>query len=217
MVNFLSLLPLGFAAAAAFTGQPLVSRQSASSSSLHMGGGGGAATSPAGKAKKVELVKELLDKSQMIFTIPSVSVTVGQSQALRRSMPEGTYCSVIKNTLMSRAIEGTEYESAASMLKGPNMWFFIQDDISSSFKAYNAFLKKTGKRETHGVLGGVMESTAYDPAGVDAISKLPSKDELYAQIAGSIKAVPTKVARVIKAPSSKLARAIKLATDEDNK
>ena len=36
--------------------------------------------------------------------------------------------------------------------------------------------------------------------------------ELYAKIAGAIKAVPTKVARVIKAPGSKLARAIKLAT-----
>jgi large subunit ribosomal protein L10 len=46
---------------------------------------------------------------------------------------------------------------------------------------------------------------------------LPSKQELYARIAGSILAVPTKVARVIKAPNSKLARAIKLATDEVTK
>jgi large subunit ribosomal protein L10 len=57
-----------------------------------------------------------------------------------------------------------------------------------------------------------LEGTTYDTSGVDAISKLPSKLELYAQIAGAIKAVPTKVARVIKAPGSKLARAIKLAT-----
>jgi large subunit ribosomal protein L10 len=62
-----------------------------------------------------------------------------------------------------------------------------------------------------------MEGQIYDAKGVQAIGNLPSKQELYAQIAGSIKAVPTKVARVIKAPNSKLARAIKLATEEINK
>jgi large subunit ribosomal protein L10 len=216
MVKSLSLLPLGFIAAAAFTGQPLVSRQAAPSSSLYMGGATGYATSLVGKTEKVERVKELLDKSQMIFTVPAGTVTVSQAQELRRSMPEGTSCSVIKNTLMTRAIAGTDYESAASMLKGANMWFFIEDDIKASLKAYNAFLKSSGKKETHGVLGGVLEGTSFDSTGVDAISKLPTKDELYAQIAGSIKAVPTKVARVIKAPTSKLARAIKLATDQNN-
>lgn len=216
MVKSISLLPLGFVAAAAFTGQPLVSRQAAPSSSLHMGGASGFATSREGKTEKIDAVKGLLEKSQMIFTVPSGSVTVGEAQALRRSMPEGTSCSVIKNTLMTRAIAGTEYESAASMLKGGNMWFFIEDDISASLKAYTAFLKTSGKRETHQVMGGVLEGAAFDSAGVDAISKLPTKDELYARIAGSIKAVPTKVARVIKAPNSKLARAIKLATDENN-
>jgi large subunit ribosomal protein L10 len=112
---------------------------------------------------------------------------------------------------MLRALEGTEYESAASLVKGPNTWFFIQEDISGTIKAFSAFTKAESKQESHPILGGVIEGELYDSAGVEAIGKLPSKLELYAQIAGSIKAVPTKVARVIKAPNSKLARAIKLA------
>lgn len=206
----------------AFIGQPLVSRtpvasSHSSGSSLYMGGASGFATSLDGKKARVETVKGLLDSSTMIFAIPASSVTVAQSQSLRRSMPEGTTVSTIKNKLMQRAIEGTEYESAASLLKGPNMWFFIEDDISATMKAYNAFTKEFAKKDTHAILGGVMESQLYDSKGVAAIGELPSKDELYARIAGSIKAVPTKVARVIKAPNSKLARAIKLATDEINK
>ena len=59
-----------------------------------------------------------------------------------------------------------------------------------------------------------MESTVYDTKGVEAIGNLPSKQDLYAMIAGAVKAVPTKVARVIKAPNSKLARAIKLAGEK---
>ena len=212
MVRSLYLLPLGIIGAAAFVGQPLVSRSPSATSSLYMGGGSGYATSLAGKTERVERIKELLDKSQMIFSIPAGSMTVAQSGKLRRSMPEGTTVVVVKNTLMSRAIEGTEYGSAASLLKGPNMWFFIEEDISATMKAYNDFLKECNKKETHPLLGGVIEGVAYDSAGVEAIGKLPSKKELYARIAGGIKAVPTKVARVIKAPSSKLARAIKLAT-----
>jgi large subunit ribosomal protein L10 len=62
----------------------------------------------------------------------------------------------------------------------------------------------------------VVEATYYDTDGIEAIGQLPSKSELYAKIAASIQAVPTKVARVIKAPSVKLARAVKLATMPDD-
>mmetsp|Transcript_130201 Transcript_130201/g.376694 ORF Transcript_130201/g.376694 Transcript_130201/m.376694 type:complete len:217 (-) Transcript_130201:95-745(-) len=209
------LLLSAFAAASAFTGVPLVSRTPAKQSQLYMGGASGYATSLAGKKEKVERVKELLDTSQMIFTVPASSLTVAQSQKLRLAVPEGTTVSVIKNTIMERAVSGTDYETATSMLQGANMWFFIEEDIGGTIKAWNAFVKENGKKDTHSVLGGVMEGQFYDSNGVDAIGKLPSKDELYAKIAGSIKAVPTKVARVIKAPNSKLARAIKLATEKE--
>jgi large subunit ribosomal protein L10 len=182
-----------------------------------MGGAQGYSTSLEGKKETVEKVKSLLSKSEMVFTIPASSLTVGQVQKLRRSMPPGTTVQVVKNKLMARAIEGTDYQVAASMLKGSNAWFFIEEDIGATLKAYTVFLKECNKKDTHPVLAGVIEGTVYDAQGVDTIGKLPSKKELYAQIAGSIKAVPTMVARVIKAPGSKLARAIKLATDEVHK
>jgi len=214
MVRTALLLTLGLASAGAFQNTQPFSR----SETQLFGGSSGFASTLDGKKEKVESVKGLLDTSQMIFTVPASSLTVGESQSLRRSMPEGTTISVVKNTLMNRAVEGTEYENATSeLLKGSNMWFFIEEDIGASIKAWNAFAKEAGKKETHAILGGVVEGTAYDQKGIDAIGKLPSKLELYAKIAGSIKAVPTKVARVIKAPNSKLARAIKLATaDEDS-
>lgn len=213
MVKAALLLTLGLATADAFQNtQPLPRGQT-----QLFGGSSGYATTVEGKAEKVEAVKGLLDSSQMIFTVPASSITVSESQTLRRSMPEGTTISVVKNTLMNRAVEGTEYEEATqNLLKGANMWFFIEEDIGASIKAWNAFTKETGKKETHSILGGVVEGTEYDAKGVEAIGKLPSKKELYAKIAGGIKAVPTKVARVIKAPNSKLARAIKLATVDEN-
>ena len=178
------------------------------------GGAQGYSTSLEGKKETVAQVQNLLESSDMIFSISASSLTVSQSQKLRQSMPEGTTVKVIKNKLMARAIEGTDYSEASQMLKGANMWFFVEEDIGATIKAYKAFVKENRKEETHGIFGGVMDQTYYDSKGVDAIGNLPSKQELYAKIAGSIKAVPTKVARVIKAPSSKLARAIKLAGEK---
>jgi large subunit ribosomal protein L10 len=214
MVNrTLLLLPLACAFAGAFTGESLVSRRPAfHQSSLNMGGAQGGSTSLEGKTSTIARVKVLLETSEMVFTIPAGAMTVAQSQSLRRSMPEGTSIIVVKNKLMEIAVKDTDFQVATSMLKGANMWFFIEEDIGASIKAYNAFCKTFQKKETHAITGGVIDSTVYDGAGVEAIGKLPTKLELYAKIAGAIKAVPTKVARVIKAPNSKLARAIKLAT-----
>ena len=211
------ILAASVATAAAFTGSPVVHRAPTRTSSLNMGGSSGFATSLEGKKERVVSVKGLLETSEMIFTVPANSLTVSEVQSLRKSLPEGTTMSVIKNKLMARACEGTDYEEAtADLLKGANMWFFIEEDIGGSVKAFKSFVKESGKQESHMILGGVIEGTAYDAKGVDAISKLPSKIELITKIAGSIKAVPTKVARVIKAPGEKTARAIKLATADES-
>lgn len=209
-----SLFVLGLAATAtAFTGP--VAPNTRPETALFGGGRGGASTLD-GKKKTVAHVRELLDSSEMIITVPASGIKVKQVQDFRRTLPDGTTAKVVKNKLMNRAIEGTEYEAVGEMLKGANMWFFIEEDIGGTVKAWNAFCKTAQLQESHQILGGNIEGTNYDTSGVDAISKLPSKKELIARIAGGIKAVPTKVARVIKAPGMKVARAIKLAGDEVN-
>jgi len=206
-----SLIVLGLAASAtAFTG-PIPNIRS---DTALFGGARGMASTLDGKKESIRKVKELLDTSEMIFTIPAMGISVPQVQSLRRSMPEGTTMSVVKNTLMNRAIEGTTFEAAGEMLKGSNLWFFIEEDIGGSIKTFNTFVKAEGLGETHFVLGGNMDGTNYDAAGVKAISLLPSKQDLIAQIAGGIQAVPTQLARVVKAPGVKVARAIKLAGEE---
>lgn len=205
-----SLVLLGMAAGcAAFAPAPAERPQT----SLY-GGAQGGATTLEGKKNTVSAVKELLDSSEMVFTVPASGITVAQVQGLRRSLPEGTTAKVVKNKLMSRAIEGTEYEPVNEMLKGANMWFFIEEDIGGSVKSWKKFVKDEALAESHPILGGNIEGTNYDTAGVEQISKLPSKIELITQIASRIQAVPTKVARVVKAPGMKVARAIKLAGEE---
>ncbi|KAL3764577.1 hypothetical protein ACHAWU_001485 [Discostella pseudostelligera] len=208
-----SLFVLGLAATASAFTSPATPSTLRPDTAL-FGGARGGATTLTGKTETVTIVKELLDSSEMIITVPASGIKVSQMQTLRRSLPEGTTVKVVKNKLMSRAIEGTDYQAAGEMLQGANMWFFIEEDIGGTVKSWNAFVKGAGLGETHSILGGTIEGINYDPEGVKTISTLPSKKELIGQIAGAIKAVPTKVARVIKAPGMKVARAIKLAGEE---
>ena len=168
-----------------------------------------------GKTNRVAFVKDKLSSSEMIFSIPSEGLTVSQSSDLRSSMPEGTTVALIKNTLMTRAIADTgAWESSGSMLKGTNMWFFIESDIKGTLTAFKKFQKENDKAESNPIQGGVIDGDLLDLAGVKQVGELPSKKELIARIAGGLNMVPTKVAKVVKAPSSKLARAIQLATEE---
>ncbi|GMH63604.1 hypothetical protein TrVE_jg5434 [Triparma verrucosa] len=179
------------------------------------GGAKGGATTMEGKTNRVAFVKDKLSSSEMIFSIPSEGLTVSQSSDLRSSMPEGTTVALIKNTLMTRAIADTgAWESSGEMLKGTNMWFFIESDIKGTLTAFKKFQKENDKAESNPIQGGVIDGDLLDLAGVKQVGELPSKKELIARIAGGLNMVPTKVAKVVKAPSSKLARAIQLATEE---
>jgi len=118
---------------------------------------------------------------------------------------------------MARAIaDNGTWESSSSLLKGSNMWFFIDSDIKGTLKGFNSFTKNNDLEDT-AIKGGVIDGDLLDPPGVVKVGTMPSKMELIARIAGGINAVPTKLAKVVKAPNSKLARAIKLAGEENGK
>jgi len=198
--------------AAAFTGPSL--RPVAPSRTALFGGGDGYATTLEGKKSRVETVKGLLETSQMIFTVPAGGITVAQAQKLRRSLPEGTTMSVIKNKLMSRAVEGTKYEPVGEMLQGANMWFFIEEDMKGTVSTFTQFTKENQLKDSHGILGGNFDGDNLDGPGVVETSTLPTKIESITNVAARIKGITTKVARVIKEPSSKLARAFNAVAEE---
>jgi len=69
-------------------------------------------------------------------------------------------------------------------------------------KVAEDFAKGNDKFE---ILGGAMSGDILDRAGVTAVSKLPSRDELLATIAGMIGAPASNIAGAIGAPASNIA------------
>ncbi len=100
---------------------------------------------------------------------------------------------VAKNRLISRAIKGTSFEKLDDKLTGPTAIVY-GEDIFALTKAVCSFAKGNEKLK---IVAGAMGSEILDAKGVDALSKMPSLNELRATIVGLLQAPASKVARVI--------------------
>lgn len=162
-------------------------------------------------ANKKEIVADLkgmLETAQLALVIDYQGLSVAEITDLRGRLREkGAVCKVTKNTLMRIAVEEDDnWKPMVQFLQGTSAFVLVQDDLGGAIKAYQAFQKDTKKTELR---GGVMEGRALSEADLEAITNLPSKEELIARIAGGIKAVPTKLAVGTKAVPTKLAVGIK--------
>jgi large subunit ribosomal protein L10 len=155
------------------------------------------------KAAIVAELKTLLGQSQLVLVVDYQGLSVAEITDLRNRLYESdTLCKVTKNTLMGLAIkEDATWEPLETFLKGTNAFLLIGEDMPKAIKAYQEFQKATKKTELR---GGVMEGQVLNEAQIKALTELPTKEELYARIAGSIKAIPTKFAVASKQVPTKL-------------
>ncbi|MBD2041596.1 50S ribosomal protein L10 [Microcoleus sp. FACHB-672] len=161
-------------------------------------------------------LKENLSQSQIAIVIDYKGLSVAEITDLRRRLrPTGTTCKVTKNTLMGLAVDGDDnWQPMQELLKGSSAFLLVKEDISGAIKAYQDFQKASKKTELR---GGVMDGRLLSEADLKAISDLPSKEQLIAQIAGAINGLATKLAVGINEVPSSLARALQAVSDKENK
>lgn len=160
---------------------------------------------------KKEIVAELqglLSHAQLAIVIDYKGLSVAEISDLRNRLREkGAICKVTKNTLMRIAVEEDDnWKPMTQFLKDSSAFLLVEEDFGGAIKAYQGFQKDTKKTT---VRGGVMEGRALTSADLEAITKLPTREELIARIAGAINAVPTKLAVGTKAVPTKLAVGVK--------
>lgn len=156
------------------------------------------------KKEIVAEIKGLLGESQLALVIDYKGLSVAEITDLRNRLREkGAVCKVTKNTLMRIAVEEDDtWKPMTQFLKDSSAFLLVKEDLGGAIKAYQSFQKDTKKTELR---GGVMEGRALSSDDLEAITNLPSKEELIARIAGGIKAIPTKLAKGTKAVPTKLA------------
>ena len=96
--------------------------------------------------------------------------------------------------MMKRAFEGTDFAGLNEYLEGPSAIAISKDDATAPARIICKFAKGAEKLE---VKAGVVEGTVYDVAGVQELSKIPSREELLSKFLGSIQSPITNFARVL--------------------
>lgn len=160
-------------------------------------------------------LKALLAEAQLAFVIDYKGLTVAEMSDLRNRLREkGGVCKITKNTLMHIAVDGDDnWQPMQEFLKDSSAFLLVQEDVGGAIKAYKEFQKATKKTELR---GGVMEGRALSQADIEALGDLPSKEQLYAQIAGALNAITAKVAIGIKEVPNSLARGIKAVSEKED-
>ncbi len=151
---------------------------------------------------KVELKKPIVEEisasiqgAQSIVVADYRGLTVEQDTQLRKQLREaGVTYKVYKNTMLNFAFKGTEFESLTSYLEGPSAIAISTEDATAPARILCKFAEKAPALE---VKAGVVEGIAYDAAGITAIAKIPSREELLSKFLGSIQSPITNFARVM--------------------
>jgi len=165
------------------------------------------------RAQKEQLVEELgqiFESSGVVVVSHYVGLTVADMQDLRaRARAAGGAVRVAKNRLAKIALDGKPCESIADLLTGMTVLTYSEDPVAAA-KVAQEFAKENQKFV---ILGGARGNNTLDVAGVEAVSKMPSREELISTIAGMLGAPASNIAGAIGAPASNIASI--LSTIED--
>ena len=154
------------------------------------------------KEKVVEELGQIFESSGVVVVAHYAGLTVAEMQDLRaRAREVDASVRVAKNRLAKIALNGKPCESIADHLTGMTVLTFSEDPVAAA-KVSEKFAKDNDK---YVILGGAMGETALDRAGVKAVSEMPSREELLAQIAGMLGAPASNIAGAIGAPASDIA------------
>ncbi len=144
----------------------------------------------------VAAIAEDVKDAASVVLVDYRGLTVAQDTELRNQLrAAGIIYKVCKNTMMKRAFEGTEFEGLSEYLEGPSAMAVSKDDATAAARIICKFAKTADKLE---VKAGVVEGKVYDMAGVQALSAIPSREELLSKLLGSIQSPIANFARVIK-------------------
>lgn len=144
------------------------------------------------KEKKSEVVMEvvqLLESSKLSVFAKYTGTSVKALQQLRRqSRDSGTTVRIIKNRLFKKALatSGKFKSVKTDMIEGQLLYAFNSDDEVAPAQNLNIFAKAEGTLEFVGALTG--DGQLLMPEDIKTLASLPNKQELKAQLVGTIAA-----------------------------
>ena len=164
--------------------------------------------------QKQAVVAEVADVAKGALAAVAVEyrgITVEEMTDLRvKARESGVYLKVAKNTLVARAVEGTEFECMQGSLTGPLLLAFSMEDPGAAARLIKDYAKSNDKIVTKLVVVG---GEVYDASELGRLSSLPTYDQAIAILMGVMKAPVEKFVRTLAEPHTKLVRSFAAVRD----
>jgi len=138
-------------------------------------------------------------------------LTVGEMTDLRvKARASGVYLKVAKNTLVRKAVEGTEFECMQEQLTGPLLYAFSMSDPGAAARLVKDYAKEHNKLIARLVaVGGQL----YGASELERMSKLPTYEQAISLLMAVMKAPIEKFVRTLAEPHAKLVRTVAAVRD----
>lgn len=160
----------------------------------------------------VSEVAEVAANAPVLVGLDLSGLTVEQVTGLRREARKAdVYLKVVKNTLLRRAVEGTGYACIRDEVRGPLMVAFSRAEPGAAARMVRDFRKLNPKADVRLV---AVAGRLLRPEDLEAVAKLPTREEAIAQLMGVMQAPIAKLVRTLAAPHSKLVRTVAAVRDQ---
>ncbi|MBR7071228.1 MAG: 50S ribosomal protein L10 [Clostridia bacterium] len=151
-------------------------------------------------AQKQAMVEELrtkLDAAIVGVIVDYKGTSVADDTALRKELREnGVDYFVVKNTLLARAVEGTDLADITPFLEGTSALALSNEDYTAAARILCKFAES---HEPFQVKTGFLDGKVVDTATINDLAKLPSKEVLLATVLSAFQAPIAAFARAVQA------------------
>jgi large subunit ribosomal protein L10 len=153
-------------------------------------------------------LRELIADASTFFLVDYQGLSAGDMHKLRaRVRNAGGRLLVAKNTLIHVVLKEHGVEGFEATLQGPTALVLVGEDPVAPAKALTDFAKEH-PRDLPAAKGGRLQGSLVGPEALAKIAKLPSRNELYAQLIGVLQAPMVQLVGVLQAPPQNLVSVI---------
>ena len=149
------------------------------------------------KKARVEALTEMLTKATAGVIVDYKGITVEEDTKLRKELREaGVNYFVEKNSMLRFAVKNVGLDGLTDVLEGTSAIAVTEGDETAPARILGKFAESC---EKFNLKAGFIGKEIYDAKGVTALSKIPSKETLLAQLLGSLQAPMQNLAATLQA------------------
>lgn len=165
-------------------------------------------------AEKQAIVAEVAEVAAKAYSAVAAEyrgLTVAQMDKLRvQARENNVYVRVVKNTLVHRAVEGTDFECMREGLTGPLVMAFSMEDPGAAARVIKDFVKENKVMEVKMVS---ISGRLLAASELETLAKMPTYDQAISLLMAVMKAPAEKLARTINEVPGKLVRTVAAIRD----